>query len=101
MQAEFLEKWMSALEIEEDLLEPVSAHCTETGLVVVLADGASLATPLWWYPPLLAATHAQGNGIELSPYGIHWPDLDEDLCIEGMLKRRRYPNAVPPAEAAE
>lgn len=92
---------MSILEIEEDLLEPVGAHCTETALVVALADGASLVTPLWWYPPLLAATPEQRNKIELSPYGLHWPDIDEDLSIEGMLKGRRYPDAKPPAQAAE
>lgn len=92
---------MSTLEIEEDLLEPVGAHCTETSLVVTLADGASLVTPLWWYPPLLAATAEQRNNIELSPYGVHWPELDEDLSIEGMLRGRRYPGAKPPAEAAE
>jgi hypothetical protein len=92
---------MSTLEIDEDLLEPVSAHCTDASLVVTLADGASLVTPLWWYPPLLAATPGQRNRIELSPYGVHWPDLDEDLSIEGMLKGRKYPGAVPPAEAAE
>lgn len=92
---------MSTLEIEEDLLEPINAHCTDTALVVTLADGASLVTPLWWYPPLLAASHEQRNRIELSPYGVHWPDLDEDLSIEGMLKGRRYPDAKPPAAAAE
>jgi Protein of unknown function (DUF2442) len=92
---------MSTLEIEEDLLEPVAAHCTDTDLVVTLADGARLVTPLWWYPPLLAASAEQRNALELSPYGIHWPDLDEDLSVEGMLKGRRYPEARPPAEAAE
>lgn len=92
---------MSTLEIDRDLLEPVSAYCTDTSLVVELADGASVVTPLWWYPPLLAATPEQRNRIELSPYGVHWPELDEDLSIEGMLKGRKYPNAQPPAVAAE
>ena len=92
---------MSTLEIDEDLLEPAQAHCTETDLVVELTDGARLVTPLWWYPPLLAASAEQRNKIELSPYGVHWPDLDEDLSIEGMLKGRKYPGAKPPAAAAE
>lgn len=92
---------MDTLEIDRDLLEPISAHCTETSLVVELADGALLVTPLWWYPPLLAATIEQRNKLYLSPYGLHWPDIDEDLSIEGMLKGRRYPDAVPPAVAAE
>jgi hypothetical protein len=92
---------MSTLEIDDDLLEPIAAHCTDVSLVVELADGATLTTPLWWYPPLLAATPEQRNRIELSPYGVHWPDLDEDLSIEGMPKGLKYPGAVPPAAAAE
>jgi hypothetical protein len=92
---------VSTLEIDDDLLEPTSAHCTASTLVVQMADGAMLVTPLWWYPPLLAATAEQRNKIELSPYGVHWPDLDEDLSIEGMLRGRKYPDAKPPAEAAE
>jgi hypothetical protein len=92
---------MSTLEIEVDLLEPVSAYCTDIAVVVELADGAALATPLWWYPPLRAATPGQRNDIELSPYGVHWPDLDEDLSIEGMLKGLKYPGTTPPSPKAE
>jgi hypothetical protein len=92
---------MNTLEIEHDLLEPIRAYCTEVSLVVELADGAMLVTPLWWYPPLLAAGPEARNKIELSPYGVHWPDLDEDLSVEGMLKGKRYPGAKSPAEAAE
>lgn len=92
---------MSTLAIDDTLLEPISAHCTDSELVVRLENGATLVTPLWWYPPLLAASPAARNVIELSPYGIHWPDLDEDLSIEGMLNGRKYPDAKPPAEAAE
>lgn len=92
---------MDTLVIEHDLLEPSSAHCSDTSLIVTLIDGATLVTPLWWYPPLMAATHEQRNNIELSPFGVHWPDLDEDLSIEGMLKVRRYPDAKPSVEAAE
>lgn len=92
---------MSILEIDDDLLEPVSAHCTDTDLIVRLENGAALVTPLWWYPPLLATTPAQRNELELSPYGVHWPALDEDLSVEGMLKGLKYPDAKPPAQAAE
>ena len=92
---------MNTLEIEEDLLEPVKAWCTDADLIVCLIDGVQLVTPLWWYPPLLAASDAERNRIELSPFGLHWPDLDEDLSIEGMLRGRKYPDAKPPAQAAE
>lgn len=92
---------MNTLEIDQDLLEPARAWCTDSELVVLLTDGVRLATPLWWYPPLLEASAEQRNRIELSPFGLQWPDLDEDLSIEGMLRGRKYPNAKPPAEAAE
>lgn len=91
---------MSTLEIDDDLLEPVGAHCTDSSVVVELADGLTLVTPLWWYPPLLAATPEERNSIELSPYGLHWPLIDEDLSVEGMLKGKKYPGAKPPAGAA-
>lgn len=89
------------MKADHKLLEPVSAHCTATTLVVELADGTMLSTPLWWYPPLLAASPEARNRIELSPSGVHWPELDEDLSIDGMLKGQKYPGAKPPAEAAE
>jgi len=81
--------------------EPVEATCSDGELIVVLANGLKLSTPLWWYPPLLAASSEARNRIELSPSGVHWPELDEDLSIDGMLKGQKYPGAKPPAEAAE
>ncbi|MFN4206034.1 MAG: DUF2442 domain-containing protein [Agrobacterium albertimagni] len=81
--------------------EPVEAKCSDSELIVVLANGLKLSTPLWWYPPLLEASSDARNQIELSPSGVHWPDLDEDLSIDGMLQGRKYPGAKPPAEAAE
>jgi hypothetical protein len=56
---------------------------------VTLQDGRKIATPLAWYPRLKAATAQQRANYEIMPMGIHWPDLDEDLGIIGMLKGRR------------
>ncbi|MDY8108076.1 DUF2442 domain-containing protein [Fulvimarina sp. 2208YS6-2-32] len=84
-----------------EAFEPVSAECTSGQLVVSLANGMTLSTPLWWYPTLLRASETERNTIELSPSGVHWPLIDEDLSISGMLNGRRYPGAMPPAEAAE
>jgi Protein of unknown function (DUF2442) len=81
--------------------EPVEATCSASELCVVLANGMKLSTPLWWYPRLLAASAQERAEIELSPSGVHWPSLDEDLSIDGMLKGKKYPGAKPPAEAAE
>ena len=58
-------------------------------------------TPLWWYPRLLNATPAQRNKVELMLDGVHWPDVDEDLSIRGMLNGWKYPKAVKPPIAAE
>lgn len=92
---------MSSSEIDVKPGDPIAAWCDDAALHVRLADGREIATPLWWYPSLQHATHAQRNNMELMYSGIHWPDLDEDLSIDGMLKGRKAPGAVPPAQAAE
>jgi hypothetical protein len=56
--------------------------------VVTLADGREITTPLSWYPRLQRASAAQRMNYELMPMGIHWPDLDEDLGVAGMLRGR-------------
>jgi hypothetical protein len=66
-----------------------SVEFTGTELVVTLADGSRIATPLAWYPRLLRASAAERQNYEIMPMGIHWPDVDEDLSIAGMLKGRR------------
>jgi hypothetical protein len=52
---------------------------------VDLDDGRRIAVPLAWFPRLLAATHEQRNQFELSPRGIHWEALDEDVSVDGLL----------------
>jgi hypothetical protein len=59
-----------------------------TELVRTLTDGRKIATPLAWYPRLKSASKAERMNYEIMPMGIHWPDLDEDLSIAGMLKGR-------------
>ena len=80
---------MSTLEIDIDELRPTAVEVTSTELVVTLADGRRIATPLDWYPRLKKASAEQRADYEISPMGIHWPALDEDLGIVGMLKGRR------------
>jgi hypothetical protein len=79
---------MSTLEIDVGDLRPRSVEFTASELVVTLADGRKIATPLDWYPRLKSASAIQRANHELMPMGIHWPDLDEDLGIAGMLKGR-------------
>lgn len=50
---------------------------------------------IWHYPRLLNATPAQRQNYEIMPMGIHWPDVDEDLSIHGILQGTKAPGAVP------
>ena len=61
---------------------------TDDSLVVALKDGRVISAPLAWYPRLLHASAAQRKLWKLGGggYGIHWPDLDEDLSTEGLLR---------------
>ncbi|WP_374754781.1 DUF2442 domain-containing protein [Dyadobacter soli] len=47
------------------------------------ASGEEQSMPLEWLSRLSNATQAERERFELSPFGIHWPDLDEDLSFEG------------------
>ena len=65
-----------------------SVRCTDDDLVVDLSDGRTITVPLAWYPRLLRATPAQRANYRLAGagYGIHWPDLDEDVSVQGLLE---------------
>ncbi|KPF97403.1 hypothetical protein IP86_13945 [Rhodopseudomonas sp. AAP120] len=80
---------MSTLEIDVGDLRPLAVDFTAEELVVTLTDGRRIATPLAWYPRLSSASAEARAKYELMPMGIHWPDLDEDLGIAGMLRGRR------------
>ena len=60
---------------------------TEDELRLTLADGRRISAPLVWYPRLLNATPAQRQRWELvgDGQGVHWPDVDEDLSVAGVL----------------
>lgn len=91
---------MSSSQLYKESDRPVQAWCDPERLHVTLADGRQLTTPLWWYPRLAGATPAQRNNVELMLDGVHWPDVDEDLSIRGMLQGWKYPDAVPHKEDA-
>ena len=63
-------------------------HFTEDTLAVDLLDGRTIVVPLVWYPKLLEASEEQRRNWKISGagFGIHWPDLDEDLSTEGLLR---------------
>jgi hypothetical protein len=63
-------------------------HFTEDSLSVDLMDGRAISVPLAWYPRLLHANDKQRKNWKISGggFGIHWPDIDEDLSTEGLLR---------------
>jgi Protein of unknown function (DUF2442) len=90
---------VSILTIDDRTLEIADVHCTDQDLVVSLKDGRKLVTPLWWYPRLYHAAPEQRRRWELAGAGrgIHWPDVDEDLSLEGMLGGVKARGAKQPA----
>ena len=64
---------------------------TEDTLTVEISDGRTISVPLVWYPRLIHATQQELDNWELHAAGqhIHWPDLDEDLSVEGLLAGRK------------
>ena len=79
-------------------------HFAEYTLSVDLLDGRTITVPLAWYPRLLHATREQRANWETcgGGYGIHWPEVDEDLSTEGLLRgapapRRSVPTVVETA----
>jgi hypothetical protein len=59
----------------------------QAGLIVItLTTGAELSFPISENPRLAHGTLDQLNHIEISPFGLHWPDLDEDLSIRGIAQ---------------
>ena len=69
---------------------------TSSTLTVTLVDGRTISVPLTWYPRLLQARPKQRNNFRIAGggYGIHWPDIDEDLSTEGLLRGAPAPGAV-------
>lgn len=63
---------------------------TKDALAIDLADGRTVLAPIAWYPRLLHATAPERNNWRLigGGEGIHWPDLDEDISVEGVLAGR-------------
>jgi len=61
---------------------------TEEALIVTLSDGRQIRAPLSWFPRLAAASPAARQVWEPAGagHGIHWPEIDEDLSVDGLLK---------------
>ena len=70
--------------------EAERVEVTDDTLMADLSDGRTISVPLTWYPRLVHATPAERHNWRLIGVGqgIHWPDLDEDISIEGLLAGR-------------
>jgi hypothetical protein len=79
----------SPLELGQALAQDV--RVTEDALIVDLADGRTVSVPLAWYPRLAHGTSDERTHWQLigRGEGIHWPQLDEDISVEGLLAGRR------------
>jgi hypothetical protein len=77
---------ISAVEIDERVAD---VHVTAEALEVILRDGRKISAPLAWFPRLAAASVEDRAVWEPSAagLGVHWPRLDEDLSVAGLLRR--------------
>ena len=76
-------------------------HVSDDTLTVDLLDGRSITVPLAWFPRLLHATLEQRRAWQIAGggFGIHWPELDEDLSTQGLLRGAPAPQAQQPTHA--
>ena len=79
---------------------PISAESVgfdDDAMWVTLADGRVIGVPLAWFPRLLHASPADRAAVEISPFGLHWEALDEDISVAGLLAGRGDQAAGPEA----
>ena len=74
----------------------INVSFAEDTLSVDLNDGRTITVPLAWFPRLLHATPAQRENWKIcgGGFGIHWPDIDEDLSTAGLLRGTPPPRAL-------
>jgi hypothetical protein len=82
---------MTSLANKEIQIRATSVQVSGDALVVDLVDGRTVSAPLAWYPRLLHGTPAEREDYQLigEGLGIHWPQLDEDISVDGILAGRR------------
>ena len=82
---------MSSAVVTLTLTRVVKVTVTDDTLSVDLEDGRTISVPIGWYPRLAHGTLAERANFQISAagYGIHWPNLDEDIGIEGLLLGRK------------
>ncbi|MEK6304574.1 MAG: DUF2442 domain-containing protein [Acidobacteriota bacterium] len=73
------------------LARVLNVAVTDDTLSVDLDDGRTVSVPIGWYPRLAHGTAGERANLQISGagYGVHWPDLDEDIGVEGLLLGKR------------
>jgi len=81
---------MTTLVLDSSSLRASAVEVTPDALKVELADGRTITAPLVWFPRLVHGTPIERSHFRLigDGEGIHWPDLDEDISIEGIVAGR-------------
>jgi Protein of unknown function (DUF2442) len=82
---------MNILITDSQRIRATDVRINEDTLTVELDDGRTLSVPIAWFPRLLHGSQTERNLWEWIGHGegIHWPDLDEDISIEGLILGRR------------
>ena len=77
--------------VEVTLTRVLNVLVTDDTLSVDLEDGRTVSVPIGWYPRLASGTDSERSNFKISGagYGVHWPDLDEDIGVEGLLLGKR------------
>jgi hypothetical protein len=86
-EAPLTKAWMTTPRVATETAAAEHVRVTDRALVVELRDGRVVSVPLAWYPRLAEGSPRERRRWELlgPGIGIHWPDLDEDISIDGLL----------------
>ena len=81
---------MNSLATKQIEVRAAAVRVRDEALIIDLSDGRTVSAPLAWYPRLLHGTSAERQNHRLigQGLGVHWPQLDEDIRVEGVLAGR-------------
>lgn len=82
---------MNSLEQTKQEARAQNVTCDDLNLIVDLTDGRQMSVPLMFYPRLWYASSEERQNCEIFGDGcyLHWPDVDEDLTVQGIVEGRR------------
>ncbi|MBY6048028.1 DUF2442 domain-containing protein [Vannielia litorea] len=68
-------------------ISAVDVRFDDDAMWVGLQDGRTIGVPLAWFPRLLGASAEERAAVKISPFGLHWEGLDEDISVAGLLAK--------------